>query len=69
MGPVETHDGFAVFRVLGRKGGQILPFERVRKRAEALLRQRREQEGIIELIETLRAKGETQVVFFADRLQ
>lgn len=69
VGPVETHDGFAVFRVLGRKGGQILPFERVRKRAEALLRQRREQEGIIELIETLRAKGETQVVFFADRLQ
>ena len=69
VGPVETHDGFAVFRVLGRKGGQILPFERVRKRAEALLRQRREEEGIIELIETLRAKGETQVVFFADRLQ
>ena len=31
VGPVETHDGFAVFRVLGRKGGQILPFERVRK--------------------------------------
>ena len=69
VGPVETHDGFAVFRVLGRKGGQVLPFERVRKRAEALLRQRREQEGIVELIGALRAKGETQVVFFADRLQ
>ena len=69
VGPVETHDGFAVFRVLGRKGGQILPFERVRKRAEALLRQRREQEGIVELIGALRAKGETQVVFFTDRLQ
>ena len=69
VGPVETHDGFAVFRVLERKGGQILPFERVRKRVEVLLRQRREQESIVELIETLRAKGETQVVFFADRLQ
>ena len=69
VGPVETHDGFAVFRVLGRKGGQILSFERVRKRAEALLRQRREQEGIVELIGALRAKGETQVVFFANRLQ
>ena len=69
VGPVETHDGFAVFRVLRRKGGQILPFERVRKRAEALLRQRREQEGIVELIGALRAKGEAQVVFFADRLQ
>ena len=69
VGPVETHDGFAVFRVVRRKGGQILPFERVRKRAEALLRQRREQEGIVELIGALRAKGEAQVVFFADRLQ
>ena len=69
VGPVETHDGFAIFRVLERKGRQILPFEQVQKRAAALLRQRREQEGIVELIETLRAKSETQVVFFADRLQ
>ncbi len=68
IGPIKSYDGYAVFRLLRREGGELQPFEQVRRRAAGMLRQRRETELISELIKGLREKYEEEVVLYADRL-
>ena len=68
IGPVKAHDGYAVFRLLRREGGELQPFEQVRRRVAGMLRQWRETELISALIKRLREKYEEEVVLYADRL-
>lgn len=68
VGPIKSLDGYAVFRVLRRKGGEIQPFEQARRRALAALRKRRENELMMAFIQHLQEKYRDQVEFFADRL-
>ena len=67
-GPVEVLDSFAVFRVISREGGEILPFSDVRARARAIVSQRRKEEHIEAFIKRLRAQSKTRVELFVERL-
>lgn len=69
VGPVETDDGhFAVFEVLAVRDAEVEPFDKVRSRVEALLRQQRENELIGRFISRLRGKYADRVVLYPDRL-
>ncbi len=67
-GPVEVLDSFAVFRVISREGGEILPFSDARARARAIVSQRRKEEHIEAFIKRLRAQSKTRVELFVERL-
>ena len=50
-GPVHVEDGYSIFKVLNRQGGEVSPFFQVEKKARALVRgEKREQlfEGLID---------------------
>ena len=66
VGPLESMDGYAVFRVLRREGGQIQPFAEARRRAAASLRRQREYERIGAFIRQLQDKYKDQVAVFVD---
>ncbi len=66
VGPLESMDGYAVFRVLRREGGQIQPFAEARRRAAASLRRQRENERIGVFIRQLQDKYEDQVAVLVD---
>ena len=68
-GPVEVLDSFAVFRVISREGGEVLPFTEVRSRARAVLTQRREEENIDTFINRLRKQNESRIELFVERLK
>ena len=66
VGPLESMDGYAVFRVLRREGGQIQPFAEARRRAAASLRRQRENERIGAFIRQLQDKYKDQVAVLVD---
>lgn len=66
VGPLESMDGYAVFRVLRREGGQIQPFAEARRRAAASLRRQRENERIGAFIRQLQGKYKDQVAVLVD---
>lgn len=66
VGPLESMDGYAVFRVLRREGGQIQPFAEARPRVAASLRRQRENERIGAFIGQLRDQYKDQVAVFVD---
>ena len=66
VGPLESMDGYAVFRVLRREGGQIQPFAEARRRAAASLRRQRENERIGAFIRQLQNKYKDQVAVLVD---
>ena len=68
-GPVEVLDSFAVFRVISREGGEVLPFTEVRSRARAILAQRKEEENIDAFIKRLRKQSESRIELFMERLE
>ena len=66
VGPLESMEGYAVFRVLRREGGQIQPFAEARRRATASLRRQRENEQIGAFIRQLQDKYKEQVTVLVD---
>ena len=66
VGPLESMDGYAVFRVLRREGGQIQPFAEARRRVAASLRRQRENERIGAFIRQLQDRYKDQVAVFVD---
>lgn len=66
VGPRESMDGYAVFRVLRREGGQIQPFAEARRRVAASLRRQRENEQIGAFIRQLQDQYKDQVAVFVD---
>ena len=66
VGPIESMDGYAVFRVLRREGGQIQPFAEARRRVTASLRRQRENERIGAFIRQLQDKYKDQVAVLVD---
>ena len=62
VGPVEVEEGYSVFRVLKKEGGEVQPFEEVRTRAEGLLYMVERERLFNEMLEGLNEK-------FADRIQ
>ena len=66
VGPLESMDGYAVFRVLRREGGQVQPFAEARRRAAASLRRQRENERIGAFIRQLQDKYKDQVAVLVD---
>lgn len=67
-GPVETRDGYILFKVMRHQEPQPEPADKALRRARASLVQRQERERFDELMDQLRAKYRTQVTAFADRL-
>lgn len=68
VGPVETRDGYSVFRVLKKSGGQLQPFEEVAQRAMATLRLRQESQLFNVLVAAVREKYADQVRIFDEVL-
>ena len=68
VGPVETREGFSVFRLMKKIGGQLRPFEAVKERVEATLRYRKEKVVFNILVAALREKYADQVRIFEDAL-
>ncbi len=66
VGPLESMDGYAVFRVLRREGGQLQPFAEVRRRVAASVRRQRENERIGAFIRQLQDQYQDQVVVLVD---
>ena len=67
-GPVETRDGYILFKVMRHQEPQPEPADKALLRARASLVQRQEREHFNELMDQLRAKYRDQVTAFADRL-
>ena len=67
-GPVETRDGYILFKVMRHQEPQPEPEDKALRRARASLVQRQERERFDELMDQLRAKYRDQVTAFADRL-
>lgn len=68
VGPVAAKEGYSVFRLLEKSGGQLQPFEAVKDRAQATLRFQKEGELFNVLIGTLRKKYTDQIHLFPDAL-
>ena len=66
VGPLESMDGYAVFRVLRREDSQIHSFAEARRRATTSLRRQRENERIGAFIRQLQDKYKDQVAVFVD---
>ena len=66
-GPVRMADGWVVFRVLDKQPGRVQPFEAVRRRARALLRQERQTAAMAELIRRLRETRKAEIELYPER--
>ena len=66
-GPVPMADGWVVFRVLDKHPGRLQPFEAVRRRAMALLRQERQTAAMRDLIRRLRETRKAEIELFPER--
>ena len=69
VGPVAVEGGFSLFRVLDREDTSIEPYDQVQRRALALLRREREQQGLQALLEKLRKKYAAQIRIDQPRLR
>jgi hypothetical protein len=68
VGPLPVRGGFSVFRVLGHTPDRVDPFDAVRDRAQALLRQHRQQQRLSTMLERLRAEHASVIQIHASRL-
>ena len=68
IGPVPMAEGWVVFVVLDKLGGEVQPFEVVRQRALGMLRQRREFDSMSGLIRRLRAERADSIALFPERV-
>lgn len=68
VGPVAMAEGWVVFVVLDKLGGEVQPFEVVRRRALGMLRQRREFEAMSGLIRELRSESADSITLFPERV-
>jgi len=68
VGPVATGEGYSVFRLLEKSGGQAQPFAAVRDRVKATLRFRREEELFAVLVRAVREQYAGQVRVFPEAL-
>ena len=69
VGPVKTYRGYSVFRVLGRRPGYHLPFEKARFRAAKELRQELSRQRFDEFLGQLTERYEDRVTIYEDHLQ
>ena len=69
IGPVAVEGGFSLFRVLNHEDASIEPYERVQKRAAALLRREREHGHLQALLDKLREKYAAQIKIDEARLR
>lgn len=68
VGPVATKEGYSIFRLLEKSGGQLQPFAAARDRAQATLRFQKEEELFNVLVRAVREKYAGQVRVFAEAL-
>ena len=68
VGPVPMAEGWVVFVVLDKLGGEVQPFEVVRQRALGMLRQRREFDSMSGLIRQLRSERADSITLFPERV-
>ncbi|MBM3278048.1 MAG: peptidyl-prolyl cis-trans isomerase [Candidatus Handelsmanbacteria bacterium] len=68
VGPVAAKEGYSVFRLLEKSGGQAQPFAAVREQAGATLRYQKEEELFNVLVAALREKYAAQVRLFPEAL-
>jgi peptidyl-prolyl cis-trans isomerase C len=68
-GPVPTHEGYALFRVVRRQDPQPEPYEQARKRARSALQQRAEQVRFNAWMAQLREKYQDRIAIYPDRLE
>ena len=69
VGPVEVKGGYSIFRLLEKSGGNLMPFDTVKPRAEATLRYQREQPIFEVLVSAVRELYADQVRIFEDALR
>ena len=69
VGPIKSMDGYTVFKVLRRQGGQLQSFEEVRERAEGVLRKQRADQLIVQFIRQLQQRYSDQVELFIERIE
>ena len=69
VGPVKVKGGYSIFRLLEKSGGNLMPFDTVKQRAEATLRYQREQPIFEVLVGAVRELYADQVRIFEDVLR
>ena len=69
VGPVKTYRGYSVFRVLRKRPGYHLPFEKGRFRAAKELRQELSKQRFDEFLRQLNEKYEGRVTIYEDHFQ
>ena len=60
-GPVHVEDGYSIFKVLNREGGEVSPFFQVEKKARALVRGEKREQLFEELINDLLDKYKERI--------
>ena len=60
-GPVHVEDGYSIFKVLNRQGGEVSPFFQVEKKARALVRGEKREQLFEELIDDLLDKYQERI--------
>ncbi|MEW6750789.1 MAG: peptidyl-prolyl cis-trans isomerase [Candidatus Latescibacterota bacterium] len=68
VGPAESDSGYSVFRVLGHEPQATEPYERARRRAQAVVRLEREGEALQAYVANLRHRYTSAVQVFETRL-
>ena len=68
VGPVKAEKGYSVFRLIGKDGGYLQPFDTVEKRVQATIRNHKESELFNALVGAVREKYVDQVQIFEDVL-
>ena len=61
IGPVHLEDGYSIFKVLNRQGGEVSPFFQVEKKARALVRGEKREQLFEELIDDLLDKHKERI--------
>ena len=69
IGPLEVDGGFSVFRVLRREESKVELFASSSRRAQALVRRQRENQGLEVLVKQLRAKYAAQITIDVAQLK
>ena len=67
-GPVQTREGFALFKVVHKEAARPEPAAQAQRRARAILIQRAEQARVEQWLASLRQKYQDQVEVFGDQL-
>jgi len=68
VGPVRIEDGYSLFEVLHREGGEVQPFEEVERRARAFVRQEKRAQLFEALIDRLMDKYAARLTVYRSGL-